>query len=111
MARGARKRKSKKRNKIIYILLLILLLLLILDGFAVKSWISETKQTKETPPVSASAKDSETAIQAADTSDAVTEAALSTKEVSLMAVGDNLIHTAVWQSGLQSDGSHDYTLL
>ena len=111
MARGARKRKSKKRNKIIYILLLILLLLLILDGFAVKSWISETRQTKETPPVSASAKDSETAIQAADTSDAVTEAALSTKEVSLMAVGDNLIHTAVWQSGLQSDGSHDYTLL
>lgn len=111
MARRTRKRKSKKSNRIVYILSLILLLLLILDGFAVKDWLSENRQNKEKLPVAASPNDSGTTLQTEDSSDVVKEDVISTKEVSLMAVGDNLIHTAVWQSGLQPDGTHDYTLL
>ena len=94
MARRTRKRKSKKSNRIVYILSLILLLLLILDGFAVKDWLSENRQNKEKLPVAASPNDSGTTLQTEDSSDVVKEDVISTKEVSLMAVGDNQIGRA-----------------
>lgn len=111
MKKKSRKNNSKNRNKIIYILVFILLLFLILDGYAVTTWYLDEKESQKSQKTSSPVKNAESETVSAPIPESVITNEPSIKKVTLMAVGDNLIHTAVWQSNLQEDGSHDYTLL
>lgn len=99
---------KKKHARIIRILVGILVVLLLVDGTAVGYWMLEKRkaESKETVYVPKD-KAQEDHLDVGEPEPEETHE----KKATLMAVGDNLIHTAVWQAGVQKDGSHDYTVL
>ena len=95
-------RKRKRKNSmLVYVLegiLAVLCVILIAEAVFLLSARKEKQEAKE----QAKAPERETAEVVE------IEKEEEPKQVTLMAVGDNLIHQAVWQSGIREDGSHDY---
>lgn len=108
--RRGRKSKRNRQKRIIHILLILVFIFLFIDGIIIGSWLFKTHRQSRQQAFSNDLSEDESTIPVSQpiTKPVEEEPA---KEVKLMAVGDNLIHTAVWQAGLQSDGSHDYTTL
>lgn len=105
--RGSKERRQTSHTpRIVWVLFVVLILLLVVDAAAVGDWLSEKRR-----------KESEEAAYVPEQKEREekpeTEIPEEPKEkrATLLAVGDNLIHTAVWQAGIQEDGSHDYTVL
>lgn len=95
-------RKRRRKNPVlVYVLEGVIVVLCVgLLGGAGMLWHSQKKEQKVEKQVEASGNKGTEVIKI--------EKEEKVKQVTIMAVGDNLIHEAVWQSGLQEDGSHDY---
>lgn len=107
--KNRRKKTGKKYTGIVRFLSVVLTLVLLMDTFAVGKWYLQKKRrdAEEAAVVQNTDKTKEPQKKEPEAEPEPEEE----KKVTLMAVGDNLIHTAVWQAGVQEDGSHDYTTL
>ena len=98
-------RKKKRGRGLVFFLFFLIIVLLGLGTWQMFNVLSEEKklaeqEAEETPSPSIVIEET--------TPDPEPEPV---KEVKLMAVGDNLIHTAVWNAGRKDDGSHDRRVL
>lgn len=99
-----RKKTSKKKQRIIKLLTRLLVLFLLLDAALLGSSYYQEHFASKAMPVP-------TSFIQVNTQISIDPSKLLPKEVSLMAVGDNIGHTGVFQAGRQPDGSHDYSVL
>lgn len=108
--RGRRRRRQRHQTlrtpRIVWVLSVVLALLLVVDSAAVGSWMIEKRRNKSKETVYVPEKQEPEKVPEIEVPEEPEE-----KRATLLAVGDNLIHTAVWQAGIQKDGSHDYTVL
>lgn len=95
-----KKKKQTQYNAALVILVLLLFSIIVFSMYHLYLYISADKEDTQ----ASSAPVSSITTEKEDTT-------IETKEVTLMAVGDNLIHTAVWNAGRQEDGSFDRTVL
>ncbi|MGN0165441.1 MAG: CapA family protein [Lachnospiraceae bacterium] len=112
------KKEREKRNKIVIIVGICLIAALLLFGVVwsiVSSVSNKDKNNGNTnggssPTVTVQASDAgEQQVKPTDTP--VPTPTPTPKTATLIAVGDDLVHTGVYQAGLQSDGTHDYSCL
>ena len=109
-----KRRKKRGRPRVVWVLSGILALLLLVDAAAVGSFVIDKRRNASKETVYVPEKQGTEAEQEKEPGEVPggTEPEVpQEKRATLMAVGDNLIHTAVWQAGVQEDGSHDYTVL
>lgn len=96
-------KRMQQKKKFLRILLGMLLVFLLIDGVIIGRWLYQNYFGMKAEPVSMSLGGSSTL--------SVEPSELIPKSVRLMAVGDNIGHTGVFQAGMQSDGTNDYSVL
>lgn len=93
----AKNKKNKNKSKILEFLIPVLVACVVLSGFAVSGHLTKSKDIQNP-----------TASQSVSTTAPTTEKKVENTKVSLVAVGDNLIHSQLVKSGKKDDGSLDY---
>lgn len=111
------KKEREKRNKIVMAVCICLIALLIIGGViwsVVNALGSDKNKNKNsnadnTPSVTLAGSENQNGT---DPTGTPTPTPLpEPKRVTLAAVGDDLVHTGVYEAGRQSDGTHDYSCL
>lgn len=92
-------KKIKDKKRLFEIIIPVVLAVIVVSGFAVSGYITRNLDgEKPTDPTTAEAQEDETS-----------EPAPVHSKVTLVAVGDNLIHNTMITAGQMDDGSEDYT--